>query len=104
MDNRRSKAVFVVGGTPEELVRLEKALKEQDIEGVMPNEASRLLGLKFIVVYADYKEGHKEDCNFSYVYRTTNCSDTSKPRELKLNTALRRLRNNYFFTGKKLRV
>jgi len=101
MEKRVLKSVFVVGGSKEELRDLEDKLKEKGAEGVMSNEASRLLELKFLAVYADYPEGKKDQAKVVYAYRSTDCKDTSKPRVLKLKTALRRVRSDYYFKGSK---
>jgi len=101
MEKRILKSVFVVEGSPEKLKELEEKLKEKGGQGVMSNEASRMLELKFLAVYADYPEGHKENCRILYAYRSTDCKDTSKPHLIKLRTAYRRLRNEYYFKGSK---
>ena len=93
--NRISKAIFAVTGSKKELSDFECVLRSWDIDGVMSNEGSRLLELKWIVAYADFKED-KTECKMTYAYRTTNCKDTSKPKIISLRTARRRLGNNYY--------
>lgn len=93
---RTSKAVFAVTGTKEELENFEKTLKACEVDGVMSNEASRLMGLRWIVVYADFEQDSKRDCKLTYAYRATNCKDTSKPSVIRMKTAEKRLGREYY--------
>lgn len=93
---RTSKAAFAVTGTKEELEQFEKLLKGCNVNGVMSNEASRLMGLRWIVVYADFEQDIKKDCKLMYAYRATNCRHTTKPRVISIRTATKRLANEYY--------
>ena len=93
---RTSKAVFAVTGTKEELENFEKILKGCEIDGVMSNETGRLMGLKWIVVYADFDQETKRDCKLTYAYRATECKHTSKPAVIKIRTAEKRLAREYY--------
>jgi len=93
---RTVKAVFAVTGTKEELENFEKILKGCDIDGVMSNEASRLMGLKWIVVYANFDQETKRGCKLTYAYRETECKHTSKPSVIKIKTATNRLAREYY--------
>jgi len=93
---RTSKAIFAVTGTKEELENFEKTLKGCEIDGVMSNEAGRLMGLKWIVVYADFDQETKRGCKLTYAYRATDCKHTSKPSVLKIKTAKSRLAREYY--------
>lgn len=93
---RTSKAAFAVTGTKEELIEFEKILKACGVDGVMSNESSRLLQLKWVVVYADFEQETKKDCKLTYAYRATNCKDTSKPSVISIKTAKSRLARKYY--------
>jgi len=93
---RTSKAIFVVTGSKEELESFEKILKGCEIDGVMSNESSRLMGLKWIVVYADFEQDTKRDCKLTYAYRATDCKHTSKPSVIRMKTAENRLGREYY--------
>ena len=92
---RTLKALCACTGSKEELLEFETQLKGLGLTGVMSNESSRLLELKWIVVYADFAEAGK-DCNLTYAYRTTNCKHTSKPNVISRPRAIRRLQSGYY--------
>ncbi len=95
VQNRTYKALFAVKGSKEELQTLVDALKLKGAEGTMPNETGRML-FRWLVIYADYETKTGKECKISYAFRSTNCSDTSRPKIILLTTALKRVAEDYY--------
>lgn len=99
---RSLKALFAVTGTKEELQNFEGELKAVGISGTMANEASRILALKWIVVYADFNAEDGKTCELFYAYRSTNCKYTSKPKIISIKTAKKRINSNFYVDQNKI--